>query len=74
MEAKELENDYFDNAPDEFVDFLERIGEEGVKRQEQSFWNIILPCEFRPVFHRLEQLAQTSGIFHFFFAHIVILK
>lgn len=45
MEARELEPDYFDNAPDEFVDFLERIGEEGIKRQEQSFWNIRERCQ-----------------------------
>ena len=45
MDAKELKEDYFDNASDEFVDFLERIGEEGVKRQEQSFWNIRERCQ-----------------------------
>ena len=45
MDAKELKEDYFDNASDEFVDFLERIGEEGVKRQEHSFWNIRERCQ-----------------------------
>lgn len=45
MEERELKPDYFDNASDEFVDFLERIGEAGVKRQEQSFWNIRERCQ-----------------------------
>ena len=45
VDAKKLKPDYFDNASDEFVDFLERIGEEGVKRQEQSFWNIRERCQ-----------------------------
>ena len=42
---KELPANYFDDVNDEYLEFLERIGEEGIKRKEQSFWLLRERCQ-----------------------------